>query len=72
MKFFSKTEHFSKNLLSKNLKLRAIFNVLDMTDLCILCKMVALFSPTSSFQNINNDVILFYLLARIFLSQFPH
>ena len=26
-----------------------MFSVLDMTDLCILCKMVALFSPTNSF-----------------------
>ena len=51
IKFCPKKRSLSNNplCLSKNLKLRAMFSVLDMTDLCIFCKMVALFSPTGSF-----------------------
>ena len=55
-----------------------MFSVLDMTDLYILFKIVALFSPTSSFTawltsaEYHEDVKLFHLVARIFLSQFPH
>ena len=61
-----------------------MFSLIDLTDPWILYKIVALFSPTSSFRhclthsslisckNINNDFILFHLVARIFSSQFLH